>query len=268
MKNLLILSVLIFCWVTVYGQKNLPESNRAAQPVIIDGILSEWPLPLDIADKGKKIRYSVSNDDTNLYLCLQTFDPSIQQKITRSGMTVQLSCSGKNKRNATISFPLKSQLMLNIQADRRPSPQDLQQGQRGGRAEMRQAVIERCTDMRVKGLASLDGMVPIKNDFGVCAAFCWEAELLLSYELAIPYAEFFGGDFTEADLETPVDIKITIMAMPQPSSGGAGGSPSGGGGGSRGGGGGMPRGGEGGADLSDMFTSTVIKHTLTLNRGN
>jgi len=258
----------------VYGQKDIPECNRAAQPVIIDGILSEWPLPLDLTDQDKKISYSVSNDDSNIYLCLQTYDPSIQQKLTRSGMSVQLSTSGKTKRKATVSFPLKSQLTLNIQPNNLPAEQDMQQGQRQGRTQMRQAVIERCTDMKIKGFASIDGMVPIKNDFGVCAAFQWEAELLLSYELAIPFAEFFGSEFTEADLNSPIDIKITVMAISQPSSGGTGGSPSGGGGGRRGGRGGgrggegIPPAGQGVADRSDIFTSTTLKHTLTLNKGN
>jgi len=104
---LFVLSVFIFAGCG--SQKDL-TSHYAAEPVHVDGTISEWMDKLSY-DKGQSIYYSVANDNSNLYLVLMTNDQVVQRKIMGLGLTLWFDNEGKkNKtkgiRNALLSiFP-------------------------------------------------------------------------------------------------------------------------------------------------------------------
>ncbi len=270
MKNLMLSCLLLLSNLFLFGQKDIPVCVLADQPPQIDGKTADWPEKFPYYDKGNKVNYLISNDDRNIYLCIRTYDPVSQQKIMRAGVTIQFTAGTKGRNKATITYPMKAQL---ASATPSPNASSGQQPRQGGRASSRDEVIKQCTDMKVKGLASLNGTVPVKNDAGVKAAFSWEAERLLSYEMAVPLSELFGSELNEENLEAPIEVRITILPVIQAkpggtgvSSGGGGGRGGGGrGGGSRGGGSTPARGGSGGT--SEMQFQTLIKHNTTLNPG-
>jgi hypothetical protein len=258
MKNLLITCVCLAIIIPVFAQDEIIAS-KAEKEVIIDGIASEWNQNFHTNKEGK-LSFAISNDNEFVFLCVQTLDRSTQQKITRSGMIVNLSSKGKNKFKANISYPLKANLVAGNNSQREP-------GQGGNRQQMRKEALNNCVDMKVKGLLNQTGLLPNKNDTGLSVAINWEAEQLLTYELCIPLAELLGENYNIEDLAAiPISIKITANALPQPqsSSRGAGGG-GGRGGGGRGGGGRPPSGGQSGQN--DMSTTTTLKNNFFLNTG-
>ena len=263
MKNLFSFLLCLTIILPVIAQDEL-VANRTEEEVIIDGIANEWKHKFNVGEDGK-LAFAISNDSKFLYLCIQSLDRTIQQKITRSGMVVNLRSKGKNNIKATINYPLKSNLTLENNA---PISIGQNPGTQPNRQEMRQQVLDRCVEMKVKGLRSQKGKVPSKNENGLNAAIKWEAEQLLSYELSIPLTELFAESHTEGDLNIPLTLKLTVNALPEPQrpSTGAGG----GRGGSRGGGGrggGMPPAGSGQSTQGSMYNTTTLKQVFLLNTG-
>ena len=263
MKNLLTILTGIFAILPLLAQDSF-TATRANSELLIDGYSTDWDKNFHTNEEGK-ISFSVCNDNEYFYLCIQTFDRATQQKITRSGMTVNLSAKGEKKIKATINYPLKSGLSKADDAQVSPG----QQGQ-DVRQQMRQLVLDQCLEMKTKGLFSQKGTIPSSNENGINAVIKWETEQLLTYELSLPLKELFGETFTEEDLAIPINIKIIANAIPQPqpqqtSTAGGGGGGRGGRGGRGGGGSQSSRGGQ--MNRSDMFIVTSLKYAFTLNTG-
>ena len=62
---------------TLYWQGNKAETA---------GNILEWSGPLRFYDEKSKINYNISNDDRNLYLCMNISDEAAKLKIIRGGM--------------------------------------------------------------------------------------------------------------------------------------------------------------------------------------
>ena len=70
--------------------------------------------------------------------------------------------------------------------------------------------------MDVDGFATRNGMIPINDTSGINAAINWDESNKLTYEIAIPFKEWFGADYNIADLPKDVSLDITINALKQP----------------------------------------------------
>jgi hypothetical protein len=119
-----VLSVFIFAGCG--SQKDL-TSHYAAEPVHVDGNISEWMDKLSY-DKGQSIYYSVANDNSNLYLVLMTNDQVVQRKIMGLGLTLWFDNEGKKNKTKGIRYPLKpdrnsfsSQNAQSMQEPKRPN---------------------------------------------------------------------------------------------------------------------------------------------------
>lgn len=97
-KLLLILLLFTRC-------NNIYESIYQNPPLNIDGSSSDWTTTLD--SKGNSgLSYSISNDQNNLYIRLNTSDQSIQRKIQMAGFTIWIDTTGKKKKNLGITCPI------------------------------------------------------------------------------------------------------------------------------------------------------------------
>lgn len=252
----------------MFAQNDQQVIALADKPVTIDGIATEWSLPFPYNDKESGISWSAMNDSQYLYICVQSVDQALQQKMMRAGMYVMLSTGGKNKIKATVNFPLKSS-----SPGQQTRPTD-NEG-RIDRSQMRQVFIESSKEMKLKGFALTNGTVPNVSETGISAAFSWEAQFLMTYELRLPLTELFGESFNPQNLETALAIRIVVNPLPQPTQQGGGTSEPTASSSSRGGGGRGSRGtgppsssGMGqGQGRSEMFTPTTIKGDILLNRG-
>jgi len=248
------------------------------QSKVIDGLSDDWTSEFSPINKDGKITYSVNKDDSNLYICFQTADRAIQQKMIRSGTVLQLSAKGKRKFKASISYPLKSDI-----ADQRNTQQarpNLQAGQIPDRSmalDRRRTMLGALVNMKTRGFESANGTMN-HSISDIKTSINWDGELMLCYEIQIPLKELYGDDFSETDLLNPIQLKLTASAISSPQSGmggqnmasGGRSGRSGGGGGRSGRGGGMPtdggtRSGGAGGQMSEMTVSSVYRAEILLN---
>ncbi len=261
--------ILVFALISFSSsaQSDIISSDFCMEAKIIDGATNDWVAPMQYNDN--KISYSVSNDNENLYLVIQTISQSVQQKIMRSGMTVSFSSKSPKKKNVHVYFPLKADAVSNTER-LRPDPEG-NNSITDQRAYMRDHILEQFTEMKVKGIKSIKGKIPVLNDYGVLAAINWEGEKLLTYEIQLPIKELFITDPLKDQDPVELELKILVSPLPQPDNAGAGNMSSGSGGGRRGGGrsmsgGGAPPSGMRGGDRSAMFTADVFTSKIALSK--
>jgi hypothetical protein len=77
-------------------------------PVVADGILNEWSVPLQYYDENTKLNYDITNDQKNLYVSIRSNDEQIQTKMLRGGFTLWIDVTGKKKQITGITYPLKT----------------------------------------------------------------------------------------------------------------------------------------------------------------
>ena len=205
-KNSLAIA-LMFVSAFSFAQDDIPKSSWVSSPVTIDGKAKDWKLPLSLYDEGTKLFFAFANDDKNLYLCFQAPDDMFQTKIMRAGMVVSLSTKGKHK--VSVSFPI-AQLSL-----AEPPGEDNNDIQNADKQNRRANFILQNTMMNVKGFATRNGIIPVNDTSGIHAAINWDENNKLTYEIAIPYKEWFGAGYTFADIAKVISLDVTINPLKQ-----------------------------------------------------
>src|SRR5438876_522138 len=99
---LFLLALLSSCSKTIY------DNVWQSKPVTVDGNSKEWEIPLRFYDSKSKLQYIVTNDSSNMYVCIRVTDERLQAKIMNAGMSVWIDTTGKNKQQVGITFPLGS----------------------------------------------------------------------------------------------------------------------------------------------------------------
>src|ERR1700761_303273 len=101
-------------FVTASAQK-LPNvqtaSLRAPANMKIDGKATEWNNQFQAYNHATDIFYTISNDDSKLYLTVRATDKQVMNKILRGGVTFTVQPSGKktDKDGISITYPLFDQ---------------------------------------------------------------------------------------------------------------------------------------------------------------
>ncbi len=208
MKKNSVAFVLMFVSVFSLAQDGTPKSTWVSSPVTIDGKANEWKLPLRFYDSGTKLFFAFANDDKNLYLCFQSPNKMFQTKIMGAGMEVSVSAKGKHK--VSVIFPLARQSASTL------TPADNNEQQMTDYKNSNTAFILQNTSMEAKGFANRNGIIPINDTSGINAAINWDENNKLTYEIAIPYKEWFGADYSVNDMAKDISLEVTINALKQP----------------------------------------------------
>ncbi|RPI01679.1 MAG: hypothetical protein EHM72_05925 [Calditrichaeota bacterium] len=85
-------------------KKQVLTSQIPENPLVIDGLNSEWNSNL-IVDEKTKVSYAVQNDTKNLYLLLMTDDISTQHRLLMTGLVLWLDEQGDGVKEAGVKFP-------------------------------------------------------------------------------------------------------------------------------------------------------------------
>lgn len=265
----------------VYGQKvvNVQEASvRAPGNVKVDGKLSEWNDTFQAYNKTTLINYSLTNDDSFLYLVIKAGDQTTGSKITAGGINFVINTAGKKKEQDAFKlvFPsISRDAMMGM--FQRPAggaqgggqggpPQGgggFGGGGQGGRpvmdsatlAAMHTRTIAAAKEIKLFGFKEIsDSVISVYNEFNIKAALGYDAKGMLTYELAIPLKSL--GLSADEPKEFAYNIKLNGLQMrggpdqerggQQGGFGGQQGGSSFGGGGGNGGGGGFGGGGNGG----------------------
>jgi len=109
MKNVLLLFA-VFSGLVVYSscsRKLMPEGHFQDTPVLVDGKINDWSLPLRFSNPEYSMQYGVTNDDKNIYVCVYTKDESFQKRILRAGMSIFFDPKGEKDKKMSLIFPVK-----------------------------------------------------------------------------------------------------------------------------------------------------------------
>lgn len=262
----------------------LYQATWQTKPVIADGNPTEWSLPLRYSDSESGLQYNVTNDETNLYICIRATEQPIQMKILSSGMEIWLDPSGKNKETVGIQFPLPGM------HDRKPIDEnkqpDMSKGMNHGRMNMAEEYHLQKPQIALSGFKTeYNGTFLAADSKGVKASIDWNEQNFMTYELVVPFISFYSKEFNTIKDNPVIGFKININALSGQRSGsqagdrqgghpgGAGQGPGGGGGsGMKGGSEGGPGGGMGerpqspdGQISNAMNSATSVKFKVKLN---
>ena len=223
---LLVLLIVASCSSSVY------QGTLQSKPVVIDGIPNDWPLPLRYIDTKSGMQYIVTNDETNLYVCMRATEQPLQMKIVKSGLQLWIDPSGKSKETAGIKFPLGGN-MVRQPAPKNIQPESLQKNEPGKTDQARYFQPEGAQITLTGFKAGYNGTFIASELKGIKAAINWDEHNIMTYELAIPIRSFYNLD-AEKLKDNPV---FGISFKTDPMAGPGGGTPEGAKQGSRAGGG-------------------------------
>ncbi len=226
------------------GCSNKPIHNSTwnSNEIIIDGIFSDWEKDLTY-DKKSKLLYNVTNDHTNLLLCLKVTEPSVTNKIMMRGLTVWVDTTGKQKKNLGIKYPMGRSGSMRPADQRTPrQPMPEQQRERPVRPQIQNRM--ELIGFKERGKSEV---VPVGDTTGIEIAVKEDPYGGMQYEAKIPLQVILKDpdEFLSAT-ETLISVgfETGYIKMDSNTGGGqTGGRVGGGGGGRPSGGGGRPTGG-------------------------
>ena len=202
---------------TTCDAQKLPDSQdaglRAPGTVKVDGKPLEWPS-MQAFSKSTQVNYTVANDDSTLYLVVQSTVQNITNKILSGGITLSISTDGrkKDKGGISITFPVpaaprivSSNNVVTVGGGGgggvptvvsvAGGPSMAQSGSAADIKRRRDSLlfanttnrIKRFTEVKVLGVAAVtDTLLSIYNDEGIKARAGYEEGGLFTYELGIP----------------------------------------------------------------------------------
>ncbi|MEO8772083.1 MAG: hypothetical protein ABI402_18435 [Ferruginibacter sp.] len=205
MRKVFITAIFVLTTAFLFAQDEVFKAAWITVPVKIDGKGDEWTNPLRYYDADTKLSFAFSNDDKNLYLCFQTNDNLNEMKIMHAGMEISLNIKGGN--TAIINFPLP-------QNAGQPEQQNENDGLKS-RDESNKEIdlMKKNTMMEVKGFATKNGLISINDSSGINAAIRQDPGDKFTCELAIPFKELFGANYSAADILKRISLVVKINAM-------------------------------------------------------
>ncbi|MES2807801.1 MAG: hypothetical protein V4619_04205 [Bacteroidota bacterium] len=202
MKNLLLL-LLALCTTGIAIAQKQKVNYTAPQNIKVDGLAKEWGGKYQNNNRKNELRYTVTNNDKNLYLVIYTADFLAIDKIGRGGITFTISklTDKKQRRNATdnavIQYPVRdlTKDMLNL-GDFARQYKDFKEEPKTNKREMDSLInlantrfSETYKLLKVTGITAVaDTFISIYNTHGIKAAARFDHNLGYVYELAVPLA--------------------------------------------------------------------------------
>ena len=260
-------------------------SKLAPSNIRVDGKDLEWNDIFLANNKRTDIRYTMTNDQKNLYLVIKSVDMTNNSKIMAGGITLSINTEGnkKEKESIKLTYPLINMaklrssmgggngrrmgaMMMGMGGGMRLGQMDVKQRD-STMAAMQKTQLAGVKEISISGFkTTTDTLISIYNEYGIKAVANIDKDNAFFYELAIPLEAL--GLTAGSQKEFAYNIKLNGLQMPGLDGGfgggGGGRGPGGGGGpgGGRGPGGGG--GGRGGIDFQAMMSPTDFwgKYTL------
>ena len=225
------------------SHKMAPEGHYQETPIIADGNVNDWSLPLRFSNASYTLQYNITNDKKNLYICILSRDEATQLRMLRAGMNVYLDPKGEKSKKTGIAFPIRQQ----------PDPENYRS--RNGNPitgtdnkSRKEQLLLQSDYYNATGFLNIEngqfGLADTKSPIRVAMKLN-NNDSLLVYEAIVPLKNIIGADLGPRSDRTNFSVGIILNAVPGQGGGNGGGGPrpSFGGGGMRMGG---MRGGMGG----------------------
>ncbi len=176
-----------------------------------DGKPDEWTIPLKFYDSESKLNYDISNDKKNLYVIFKISDEFTKAKVIRAGIQFAIDVTGKKNFPVTVNY----QYPVDSKLSEIPSPgADRDNFQDNNEVREKLAVSQIL--LRLSGFnKDVKELLPLKNEYGIDAAFDIDNNDILYYELKIPFNTFYKEEITAADTLSPFNFEITLLPLIQ-----------------------------------------------------
>ena len=104
--NFLPRGVVVLLLATGCAQGHAPQGHYQSTPIVADGNADQWPQPLRFTNPAHTYSFNVTNDNTNIYVCVITRDARMQQRYPKGRDGCFLSDqAGKEKHDIDLSYP-------------------------------------------------------------------------------------------------------------------------------------------------------------------
>jgi len=201
-----ILSILFLgCLFLNANAQKLPNvqtsSVRAPVNIKIDGKATEWDNKFQAYNHATDVFYTVSNDDSKLYLTIQAADKLVINKIMSGGITFTIQKSGKktDKDGISITYPLfdkknkpflpqslgKQGAEISIVGDAGGHASDTKEPQDESMMNTYNKSLNASKYIGVTGIKTLDSLISAYNTDGIRVAQLFDNTMRYTYELAI-----------------------------------------------------------------------------------
>jgi hypothetical protein len=215
-----------------------PEGHFQQTPITVDGNTNDWTLPLRFSNESYTLQYSVTNDDTNLYVCVLTSSETTLLRVLRAGMTLYFDPKGEKNKDFSIAFPIRKQPDPSSYGNRNGNPITYTDSK-----ERKENLLQQSDYYNTTGFLNIENgqfaVSDIKNGIRLAMKLNNDDSVLV-YEVAVPLKNILPAGLTPKAAAKNFSVAIVLNA-PASQGGGAGNRPSYGG--MRGGGMGGMRGG-------------------------
>lgn len=180
-------------------------------PIAVDGVASDWKNTPFTFDPATTLRYAISNDSTNLYLCVTSLTPGIEKKIFHMGLKVYFDTSGLRREACGVQFPMPVddnafELVAAAGNGQEKSSAD----------EYRKFIKLQENQYQTFGFpGGGNGMNALGASDYVTVGFNLDQEDIFVYELKVPLKSLFG-DRLPADVFTrEISLGLNIPGVPK-----------------------------------------------------
>ncbi|MFD2743288.1 MULTISPECIES: hypothetical protein [Sphingobacterium] len=213
MKRIVAFHLLLVLALTAVGQaKNGSAKLIRDLAVQVDGKLAEWDGHWHtVGDQDALWSYAVTYDDQHLFVATKVIEPALQLEAAAHGVAIMINNQGKKKHGMQFIFPVPDAETIRSM---------LESGDFSA-THVKTALIEGSRGYKVKDFPKIvDGMLSLRNSYGLHAIAKIDDSDHLLYESAIPLAQLglVEGENTIAiqiALQNRWDIGAMSKARPQ-----------------------------------------------------
>jgi hypothetical protein len=214
MKNGLVLSAIFGAAFLYIGcsKKLMPEGRFQDKPVVVDGKIDDWELPLRFSDPSYSMQYAVTNDNKNIYVCIYTKDQAFQLRMLRAGMSICFDPKGEKNKNMSLVFPIRKSVVPVANGNGEPI--------RSSDIKMTEEQFLLQSDFyNTTGLLNLENgqfaVADRKNNIQLAIKLNSDSSLV--YEAAIPIRYVLGNDLRPGNVSQNISVGLIINAIHSPS---------------------------------------------------
>lgn len=171
-----------------YAQK-LPgvqqQSVYAPSDIKIDGKATEWNNKFEAYNKTTQLYYTLSNDNTSLYLTVYASDVFAVEKVFAGG--ISLSVKEKNSKSdpTVITYPLVGRAMGSDMLSKIKETDDNKYDKDAVNSKFNFAAI--MISLK-KATSAFDTLLSVNNQLGIQVAGLFNEQKAFTYELKVPFA--------------------------------------------------------------------------------
>lgn len=195
--NLIPLSIVFSLCLLISSAVSAQEPLSWKEDLKIDADFVDWKedsLRFFYEEQG--LKYVISNDDSYLYIFIKVPHQGQQLKAIYNGFNITVSEDPKGKLGSSVIFPLPDKAALQAVNDETSLEKAV---------DRRQVGLETVRAIYVQGFEEIvDGMISIRNNYGITPAIRIDSSDVLNYELAIPLDEL------KIQKDTPFAVNLRI----------------------------------------------------------